>query len=92
MVLILNPTGGRVETWLWTSTVQALAREGYFALLCDLRGQGRSFTPEGPYSLHAMAGDVRELLKRLGALLSFSCPCSGAACFHQPARRSRLSV
>lgn len=68
VVLILNPTGGRCETWLWTGTVPMLCAAGFFPLCVDLRGQGRSSTPEGPYSLQMLAADVHALLARLGAI------------------------
>ncbi len=50
---------------LWDATATAL-RDRFRVLRYDVRGHGASEIPPGPYTLEQMAGDVRELLDRLG--------------------------
>ncbi|RIY42507.1 alpha/beta fold hydrolase [Neopusillimonas maritima] len=48
----------------WRFVAPELAKHG--SVLCvDLRGHGRSSKPQGPYTIAAMAADVRALLDRL---------------------------
>jgi 3-oxoadipate enol-lactonase len=61
-VLLSHPLG--VTHRLWDATAAAL-RDRYRVVRYDVRGHGDSAVPPGPYSLSAMAGDVRELLDHL---------------------------
>jgi pimeloyl-ACP methyl ester carboxylesterase len=50
---------------MWAEVVPTLAGH-YRVIVFDNRGVGRSTSPEGPYSIRAMAGDAAALLDRLG--------------------------
>src|SRR5687767_4605080 len=50
---------------LWDATAAEL-RDRFRVLRYDVRGHGASAVPAGPYTVEQMAGDVRELLDRLG--------------------------
>lgn len=63
-VIVLAHSLG-VTCRLWDATATAL-RDRFRVLRYDVRGHGASEVPPGPYTLEQMAGDVRELLDRLG--------------------------
>ena len=42
VALLLNPTGGCKEMWLWTGTVQALLAKGFTVVTMDCRGQAKN--------------------------------------------------
>ncbi|PSQ06629.1 3-oxoadipate enol-lactone hydrolase [Halobacteriales archaeon QS_4_69_31] len=52
-------------TWMWDWQRERLP-EGYRTVVVDNRGTGDSGTPEGPYTVAAMAGDVEAVLADAG--------------------------
>ncbi len=50
----------------WDLQVPFLVQHGYSVLRPDLRGYGRSARPETGYDLGTLAGDVAELIQKLG--------------------------
>ncbi len=63
-VLVLGPSLG-TDLGLFEAQVAALAGR-WRTVRFDLRGHGRSPVPPGPYTMAELAGDVVELLDRLG--------------------------
>ena len=51
---------------MWVPQLLGVTTSGVSAIAVDLRGQGESPVPEGPYSVHLMAQDVLESLDTLG--------------------------
>jgi len=52
-------------TWMWNWQREPLA-ESYHTVVLDNRGTGNSDTPEGPYTVAEMAGDVEAVLDDAG--------------------------
>jgi 3-oxoadipate enol-lactonase len=63
-VLMLSHAIG-TNAAMWAPQLPALSRD-YRVLLYDTRGHGSSDTPEGPYTLADLGGDVLGLLDELG--------------------------
>lgn len=63
-VLVLAHSIG-TNSALWAPQLPVLSRD-FRVLLYDTRGHGSSVTPEGPYSLADLGGDVLGLLDELG--------------------------
>ena len=64
-VLLLH--GGGQTRHSWRRTAQALAQAGWTAWTLDTRGHGESqWAPEGDYRLSSLAGDVQEVIDRVG--------------------------
>ncbi|MFC7095777.1 alpha/beta fold hydrolase [Halobaculum marinum] len=51
--------------WMWDRQADALG-DDYHVVLWDNRGTGSSATPEGPYTIDAMAGDLEAVLATVG--------------------------
>ena len=65
MVILLH---GWPQTWYtWRHVMPALAEEGYRVVAVDYRGAGESDKPLGGYDKASMAGDIRALVRHLGA-------------------------
>jgi 3-oxoadipate enol-lactonase len=63
VVVFLHGLAADLETW----TDQARRVAGrYRTIRLDLRGHGQSSTPDGPWTIADLAGDVGDLLVRLG--------------------------
>lgn len=62
VLMLSNSLGTSLE--LWSQQLEAFS-ENFSVLRYDLRGQGRSSTPSGPYSIEQMAGDALVLLDAL---------------------------
>lgn len=62
-VVFLGSIGSTHEMW---RKVAPLVAERMMVIAPDMRGHGASDTPEGPYSMEDLAGDVLSLLDRLG--------------------------
>jgi 3-oxoadipate enol-lactonase len=63
VLVLAGSLGSTVE--MWRPQLPALT-ERFRVVRVDLRGHGRSPTPQGPYRVAELADDVRELLDRLG--------------------------
>jgi pimeloyl-ACP methyl ester carboxylesterase len=66
-VLLLPPTGGAVETWIWSGTVAALTAARKTVICLDFRGQGSSSAPAGRYSLPMVRARVMDIAACLRA-------------------------
>ncbi|WP_256976293.1 alpha/beta fold hydrolase [Burkholderia sp. AU28863] len=65
MVILLH---GWPQTWYtWRHVMPALAEEGYRVVAVDYRGAVESDKPLGGYDKASMAGDIRALVRHLGA-------------------------
>ncbi|KWO45943.1 alpha/beta hydrolase [Burkholderia sp. MSMB1459WGS] len=65
MVILLH---GWPQTWYtWRHVMPVLAEEGYRVVAVDYRGAGESDKPLGGYDKASMAGDIRALVRQLGA-------------------------
>lgn len=62
-VVLLGSLGSNRS--MWAPQVRGLA-EAHDVVAVDLRGHGESPTPRGPYTIEELAGDVCDLLDRLG--------------------------
>jgi len=51
---------------LWDGVAERLAASGHDVVAVDLRGHGRSDTPDGGYDVPTVAGDLAGLVRRLG--------------------------
>ena len=67
-VLLLPPTGGAVETWIWSGTVAALTAAHKTVICLDFRGQGRSSAPAGRYSMPMVRARVMPIAACLRVL------------------------
>ncbi|WP_244136029.1 MULTISPECIES: alpha/beta hydrolase [unclassified Burkholderia] len=66
LVVLLH---GWPQTWYtWRHVMPALAQEGYRVVAVDYRGAGESDKPLGGYDKASMAGDIRALVRELGAM------------------------
>jgi 3-oxoadipate enol-lactonase len=73
-VLVLsNSLGSNAD--MWALQIPALARH-FRVLRYDTRGHGKSSTPEGPYQVAQLAGDVAGLLDHLGIERAHFCGLS----------------
>ena len=50
---------------LWNQVGDLLAARGFAPVAVDLRGHGRSSKPDGPYDMHTVVGDLRQLVALL---------------------------
>lgn len=65
LVVLLH---GWPQTWYtWRHVMPVLAQEGYRVVAVDYRGAGESEKPRGGYDKASMAGDIRALVRQLGA-------------------------
>lgn len=65
LVVLLH---GWPQTWYtWRHVMPVLAQEGYRVVAVDYRGAGESDKPLGGYDKASMAGDIRALVRQLGA-------------------------
>jgi len=62
-VAFVNPAGYGAWVWGWQ---HAALVEGFETVTWDLRGTGRSDTPEGPYTVGTLAGDLEAVLSDHG--------------------------
>ncbi|WP_459193045.1 alpha/beta fold hydrolase [Halosimplex sp. J119] len=58
-VVFVNPAGYGAWVWGWQ---HAALVEGFETVVWDLRGTGRSGTPEGPYSVETLTDDLEAVL------------------------------
>ena len=61
VVLLLNPTGGRTDHWKLSGIAADFAERGCWVLLLDLRGQGRSDTPQVGRGKGRLSGTLKAL-------------------------------
>ncbi|MDA0999055.1 MAG: alpha/beta hydrolase [bacterium] len=62
--LVLLPGLGDT-VWIWHRLIPLLP-SGQRIIALEPRGQGRSASPKGPYTLDMLSGDLRKLIERLG--------------------------
>ncbi len=64
---ILMLHGGGQNRFSWKNTGQVLADRGFHVIALDARGHGDSDrAPGARYTIHALAGDIAEVLARIG--------------------------
>jgi 3-oxoadipate enol-lactonase len=95
-VLVLSNSLG-TDLGMWAGLLPSLA--GHFRLLrYDQRGHGHSPAPQGPYTIAELAGDLLELLDRLGVERVSLCGTSMGAmtgmwlAINAPGRIERLAL
>lgn len=62
-LLLIHGLGSSTRDWEFQVPVFS---QKYQVITIDLRGHGKSDKPKGPYSMQMFAGDIAELLKKLG--------------------------
>jgi pimeloyl-ACP methyl ester carboxylesterase len=84
--------------WMWRSTMQALAANGYRAVAVDQRGMGGSDIPQSGYDKRTLAGDVLAVLDTLdipsAAVVGYDHGggTALALAYEHPARVERLAL